>query len=362
MKRYLGLVLILINGILSAQDTSKFDWYKVDEMRLSGKIDAHTSNPFQRFPDSMKDLVRKRVWDLSENPAGVYVDFETNSDEVIVKYEVNGPIEFPHMPATGVSGIDLYAMDGGSWKWVKGNYNFSDTISYKFRLNGKSTKTQNKLRLYLPLYNTVTYMEVGVKGNSNFKNLPKVNKKPIVVYGTSITQGACAGRPGTAWTSILSREIGIPLLNYGFSGNGRLEEEIINYLAQIEAEVFVFDCLANFTSGQGLGAQQAKVRLIEGVKTIRKSHPATPIIFTDHAGYPHGEVYYPEKEKYLELNLSNREAFEKLKGEGFDNIYLLGFKELGLDQDNFIDGVHPNDAGMMKYADAYTRLLRKLVK
>ena len=361
MKGFLSLFLMLIFGVLTAQNATEFTWYKVDKMKHGGRIDTETSNPFQRFPDSMKDLVRKRVWDLSENPAGVYVDFETNTDEIIVKYEVKGPVEFPHMPATGVSGIDLYKRDEGNWVWVKANYNFADTISYKFRLKDTIDLTQNKLRLYLPLYNIVSHMEIGIKTNSNFKESPRDLTKPIVVYGTSITQGACAGRPGTAWTSILSREIGIPLFNYGFSGNGRLEEEVLNFLAQLDAEVFILDCLANFTSGQGLNAQQAKIRLIEGVKTIRKSHPETPIILTDHAGYPHGEVHYPEKEKYLELNRSNREAFEKLKREGFDNIYLLGFKELGLDQEDFIDGVHPNDAGMIKYANAYLHLLRKVI-
>ncbi|SKB71127.1 Lysophospholipase L1 [Salegentibacter holothuriorum] len=362
MKGFLSLLLFLAFGILVAQNTTKLDWYKVAEMELGGRVKAATSSPFQRFPDSMQDLVRKKVWDLSENPSGVYVDFETDSPKVIVKYVVNGPLQFPHMPATGVSGVDLYVSKNNSWKWVKANYQFQDTISYSYRVKEGVNDIKHSLRLYLPLYNTVSYMEIGVDKHASFRNLPISNKAPIVVYGTSITQGACSGRPGTTWTSLMSRQLDIPVFNYGFSGNGRLEEEIIRYLAQLKAEVFVLDCLANFTSGQGLNALQAKKRLIKSVKTLRELNPETPIVLTDHAGYPYGEVYNPEKKKYQLLNLANKEAFESLKESGLKNIYLLKNKDLDLGQGDFIDGVHPNDAGMKKYAEAYTGLLLTLIE
>ena len=361
MKSFLSLVLLLCFGISIGQNEVELDWYNTAEMELGGKAKAVTSNPFQRFPDSMQSLVRKRVWDLSENPSGVYVDFQTDASQVIVKYVVNGPLQFPHMPATGVSGVDLYTYQNNTWKWLKGHYQFQDTISYRYRLKDTINNVKHNLRLYLPLYNTVSYMEIGVDEQSYFKNTSIPDKNPVVIYGTSITQGACSGRPGTTWTSLLERQINTPVLNYGFSGNGRLEDEVISYLAQLDAEVFVLDCLANFTSGQGLNAGEAKKRLIKSVNTLRELNPKTPIVLTDHAGYPYGEVYNPEKMKYQLLNRANLEAFEALKESGITNIYLLKHKELNLNQEDFIDGVHPNDAGMKKYADAYSQLLFTLI-
>lgn len=361
MRTFCIIIFVSVFGLLPAQEPESLQWYKVGDMKLGGKVEMQGSNPFQRFPDSLKKQVREEVWDLSKNPAGVYTEFETNAAEIVVRYAVEGRLEFPHMPATGVSGVDLYSYDDHSWKWVKGNYNFQDTISYRYKLNDSITEFQHKLRLYLPLYNTVTFMEIGLSKSADFIKIKNKKKAPIVVYGTSITQGACAGRPGTSWTSILSRNLDIPLLNYGFSGNGRLEEEVIAYISQIDAEVFVLDCLANFTSGQGLNSLEARERLIKSVTKLRKSNPETPIILTDHAGYPNGDIYKPDKDLYLKLNWANQEAYKILKENGVKDIFLLKNKKLGLNQDDFIDGVHPNDAGMRKYAKAYLELLAKII-
>lgn len=131
-------------------------------------------------------------------------------------------------------------------------------------------------------------MKIGLEGSDDFKVKPQTEIKPITVYGTSITLGACASRPGNSWRSKLSRNTGFPILNFGFSGNGSLEPEIVNYLAQLPVQAYILDCLANFTSGQGLDHSTAYNRLMVSVKALRKSNPDTPIILTDHAGYPVG--------------------------------------------------------------------------
>ncbi len=177
MKSFIVILLVLFTGCITAQKTEDFTWYNAGELTPGGKVNTQSLNPFQRLPDSMKELVRKRVWDLSENPSGVYVNFETNAPEIIINYTVQGPLDFPHMPATGVSGVDLYTYKNHSWKWVKGNYNFQDTISYRFRLSDKdiARKIPSKFRLYLPLYNTISKMEIGVSKHADFKEVPEKN-------------------------------------------------------------------------------------------------------------------------------------------------------------------------------------------
>lgn len=90
---------------------------------------------YQRLPQRAFREVRKPVWDLSLQTAGLYIKFYTNATSVQVKYQVTGGFSMPHMPATGVSGVDLYTMDcDGRQYWCAGNYQFGDTIFYTYSL------------------------------------------------------------------------------------------------------------------------------------------------------------------------------------------------------------------------------------
>ncbi|UJH92635.1 SGNH/GDSL hydrolase family protein [Antarcticibacterium sp. 1MA-6-2] len=363
MRYFILLILILSSGYSKAQETDSLVWYDLGKMKIFGQPGGEVSNPFQRFPDTMQELVREKVWELSKNPAGLNLNFKTNASRIVVSYEVSGDQGFPHMPPTGVSGVDLYMKEKAEeWKWVRGQFNFSDTITYKFQINTGSRESLIKdYMLYLPLYATVKWMKIGInKGSQLEVDLPDENELPIIAYGTSITQGACAGRPGTAWTARLSRMIHTPVLNFGFSGNGRLEKEVVQYIGRLKAKAFILDCLANFSSGQGLDAEEAEKRLIESIGLLRKSQPETPIIITDHAGYAHGEVNLLVRKIYMDLNEINQKVYDHLTQEGVPGLYLLKKKDLNLGVDDYIDGVHPNDAGMEKYSEAYYKKLMEI--
>lgn len=363
LKYILSFTLLCFATFGFAQNEQEITWYDLAEQQLEGRTIEATTNPFQRFPDAMQAKTREKVWNLSRNPAGVKFRFSSNAKNIRVEYEVEGEQEFPHMPATGVSGIDLYQKnEDGNWQWVKGTFRFADTINYSFQISAKKEVKTKEYMLYLPLYASLKWIKLGIAGDEILKGIDAEKNKPIVAYGTSITQGACASRPGNAWTNKLSRKIDKPVLNFGFSGNGRLEPEIIDYISQIDAEVYILDCLANFTSGQGLNDKTAYKRLISSVKTLRKDNPETPIILTDHAGYPGGEVYTPKKELYENLNKANSKAFNELKSAGIEGIYLLSYEQLNLSAEDFVDGVHPTDGGMDKYARAYEQVLEMIVK
>lgn len=133
----------------------------------------------------------------------------------------------PHMLSTGVSGVDLYTMDcDGKQYWCAANYQFGDTIRYTYNdLTYRNTHNNgNEFTLYLPLYNGVKSLQIGVPEGSRFDFVYPPSEKPIVIYGTSIAQGACASRPGMAWANILQRKLDMPIVNLGFSGNGQLDE------------------------------------------------------------------------------------------------------------------------------------------
>ena len=196
------------------------------------------------------------MWNLSHNSAGLIIRFRSNSAKITVRYTVGGAMNMPHMPSTGVSGVDLYAKNSdGTWLWSAGRFSFGDTVVYQYTgIDPKDIYHNHgrEYRLYLPLYNSVRWMEIGVPDTSSLSFLPLRAEKPVVVYGTSIAQGGCASRPGMAWTAILGRSLDRPLINLGFSGNGRLEKELTGLLTEVDASLYILDCLPEPDQPEGL--------------------------------------------------------------------------------------------------------------
>ncbi|MDO1449339.1 SGNH/GDSL hydrolase family protein [Rhodocytophaga aerolata] len=323
-------------------------------------------HPYDRLPASAQQTVRKEVWNLSRQSAGLLIRFRASTDQVIIKYMVEGKHALPHMPATGVSGVDLYAVSSdGGYLWCAGKYTFGDTIQYSFtglQPNDTYHPKGREYRLYLPLYNSVKWMQIGVPQGASFTPLPVRVDKPIVVYGTSIAQGACASRPGMAWPAIVGRKLDRPLINLGFSGNGRLEKEVVSLLAHIDAKLYILDCLPNLVASVGISPQEIKQRIIESVKILRQKRPTTSILLVEHAGYTEGLINPERRKLYQEVNALMREAFAQLKMESVEQLYLLPQSEINLSLDAMVDGTHPSDLGMQQYADAYEKRIRVILQ
>ena len=221
------LCLLFFAQLLTAQNTGNYTWWNpatnsfpvVEGQAWQGTV----KDFYDRLPAKAENMVRKEVWDLSRHSAGLYIKFNSNAKNIIVRYTTTGRGNYamPHMPATGVSGIDLYAIDhSGNWVWAPGKYAFGDTVTYQFMNMEVDTVFRNRdceFRLFLPLYNGVSWMEIGVPKENTFQPLPLTKEKPVVFYGTSILQGGCASRPGLGWTSIVERRLDCPVINLGFS-------------------------------------------------------------------------------------------------------------------------------------------------
>ncbi|MEX0882353.1 MAG: SGNH/GDSL hydrolase family protein [Cyclobacteriaceae bacterium] len=316
---------------------------------------------YSRLPDEAEKSVRSPVWGLSRHSAGVKLRFNSNANRIKVRYTVKGKLDMPHMPATGVSGLDLYTKNKeGDWIWVKGIYSFKDTINYEFVLNDGYVGSR-EFDLYLPLYNQVLELEIGTDEKFNFSFLEKDKLMlPIIVYGTSIAHGACASRPGMAWTAILERKIDQPLINLGFSGNGQLEKPIINYMAQTESLLYVLDCIPNLVRDE-FSEEVVKSRILDAVKQLKRSRPEVPILLVEHAGYMDEGVNHERKEAYKDRNEWTKEAYKTLIMEGAEEVYLLEKEEIGLSMDATVDGTHPSDLGMQQYAEGYYRIIHEIL-
>ncbi|WP_298348329.1 SGNH/GDSL hydrolase family protein [Runella sp.] len=369
MKRIHTLLLCLFTSLTFAQTPTDFTWWKPSDSKFPVIDGQAWSNEMrdtiQRFPPRAEASVRKAVWNLSRNSAGLSIRFVSNAPQIIIRYKVTGSASMPHMPSTGVSGVDLYGIDSdGTWHLASGKYSFKDTVVYNFdklRPNDNYHKLGREYRLFLPLYNSVRDLEIGFPGGSIFTVLPQRMEKPIVVYGTSIAQGACASRPGMAWTNIVARKLDRTVINLAFSGNGRLEKEVVDLINEIDAKVFVLDCLPNLIYPI-VERKELQKRIIESVKSLRAKHPQTPILLTEHDGYTEGYLMPHRQPLFEEANQDLREAFGQLTTEKVANIYLLPISEIGMDLDCMVDGTHPNDLGMMRYAIAYEKKLREILQ
>ena len=315
---------------------------------------------YTRLPQRAKDKVRKAVWDLSLQSAGLSIAFRSNAPEIKIRYVVKGALSMPHMPGTGVSGIDLYATDNnGQERWCVGRYVMQDTITYDFSGLSYAAKTGKgfEYQLFLPLYNSVSWLEIGVPENTSFRFLPVSQEKPLVIYGTSIAQGACASRPGMAWGNILNRKSEHPVINLGFSGNGKLESELFDLLSEIDAKLFIIDCMPNLP---GKSAEVIYDRTLKGVKKLRETSKA-PILLVEHDGYANDVTSEKAEESYRVANTELRKAYNTLQEEQIPDIYYLTKEEIGIPADGMVDGVHSTDLGMQQYADSYLKKIREIL-
>ena len=349
-------VFLLVPATAFSQD--EVQWYDVTQWGIEGRGwgDQERSKWFDRFPAKAEKTVTKSVWGLSRHSAGMMVRFKTDANTIYAKWKVTSSrLGMPHMPPSGVSGLDLYARDAqGKWRWAAAT--LPDKQEMQVTLLRGIKPGLREYALYLPLYNGTESLAIGVPASSNFQGLAPRKDRPIVFYGTSIIQGACASRPGMAYPAILGRWLNLPVINIGFSGNGKMHKEVGDLMIEVDAAAYVIDCLPNMN-----GAMVTK-RCVPLVNQLREAHADTPIVLVEDRRFPNSWLV-PDKSKFHDDNhAALRKAYQDLKTAGVKNLYYLGGDELlGDDTEGTTDGSHPNDLGFLRQAELFAPLLGKVL-
>ncbi len=329
-------------------------WHDVRDWGIEGRAFDDTESYFDRLPGRAKNVVRKEVWNLSRDSSGMSAEFEADTDAVYVRYVLaKERLAMPHMPATGVSGVDLYGRVKDAWRWL--GVTRPQSVNVTAPLATRIAPGRRAYRAYLPLYNGVTSLEIGVPRGATFASVAPRKDKPVCFYGTSITHGASASRAGMSFVNILGRRLDRPMLNFGFSGNGRMEIEVGRFLAELDPAVYVIDCVANTP------AEQITQRTGPLVKLLRAARPATPILLLEQRAWANSPLVPHQAAAHAQKCAALRGAYDALIAEGLKNLhYRTGGDELiGADGDGTTDGSHPNDLGMMRYAEALEPTLRR---
>ena len=333
-------------------------WHDVTTWGVEGRIlpKADRQRWFDRFPIDAKEKVTGAVWSLSRDSAGMMVRFKTDATAIHVHYQLmDKNLAMPHMPATGVSGVDLYARDqDGRWRWVQVTRPTAQEV--KAEIIAGLQPGYREYAIYLPLYNGVDAMSIGVPAASRFEPMSP-RDKPIVFYGTSITHGACASRPGMVHTAILGRRFDMPVVNLGFSGNGKMDAAVGEYLTQIDASIYVIDCLPNMQPAD------VSAKCVPLVKQLRAAKPTTPIVLVEDRRFTNDWILPAKRQFHTDNHAALQEAFDSLKQQGVANLYYIKGDHLyGDDGEGATDASHANDLGFMRQADVFEPVLREALK
>lgn len=381
--KILILAMLMASFEAAGQKASELKYCDVRELGLPvigrGFADCIRQNDtvsdgyYTRLPASMQGKVRKAVWDLGQNSSGIAVRFRSDSKCIGAKWELLNNFGMAHMAATGVKGLDLYALgDDNQWHFA-GTAQPNGKVSSNVFIRKMDGRMREYL-IYLPLYDGVTSLEIGIDSTAsllmpeNPDLLPLSAENPaegaILVYGTSVTQGGCATRPGMSFTSILERKLHRQTINLGFSGNGRMDGIIAEAIARVPASVYVIDCLANCTYDIIRDSTEYFIR------TIAEANPQTPILMLSNYCYPYHWLDAQFREDAAKENALWKEFCDRLRKEGYKNIRYIDLysdcnmkkSAIGPDHEGTVDGVHMTDLGFLRYAETLLPYLEKALK
>jgi hypothetical protein len=367
--RFASLLIVLVASFAHAAEPldkalakpdakGEVDWYDVQHLNVEGKGWTGTKAFFDRLPGKAEGVVPNSVWGLSRHSTGLCVRFTTASPALHCRWMLTSDrLAMPHMPATGVSGVDLYVKTENGWRWLAVGQPSQKEMTA--RLVAGLPEGSREYLLYLPLYNGVSSVEVGIEPKASLAKGDAWAKgtKPIVFYGTSITQGGCASRPGMVHTAILQRRLNRPVINLGFSGSGRMEPAMATLFAELDPAVYVLDCLPN------MGAAEVTERVEPFVKTLRAAHADTPILLVEDRSYTDSYLVASKRERNAYSRAALKKAYENLTTAGVKGLtYLPGEHLLGDDNEGTVDSSHPTDLGFVRQADAFETALREILK
>lgn len=340
-------------AVNNAVVTNGVKWIDGKDLPIEGRAFDDVEHYYDRLPREVTTNVNAGVRRMKHHTTGLQARFATDSRKIYVKWvPYSKMLSMDHMPATGVSGVDIYVRQPGcKWRYAKtGRIKSVKGASVSLDI----TNEVSEVIVNFPLYNGVKSFTLGVDQNAKVSKLPPrasgVNK-PVVFYGTSVTHGGCASRPGLSFVNILGRNLDVPVVNLGFSGSGKMEYEMSEHISKIDASCFVLDCLWNMRMKPETGLPEYE----PFIRNLRAKRPGVPIIMAGQC-----DVFLRPTDA---REIFARKIYDKLIAEGWKDLYFLS-KEgmLGYDGEGTVDGAHPNDIGMVYMAEAYGKAVKEALK
>ena len=343
-------------------DESKYTWYDAKSVPfdINGLKWFNQEKKYRRLPsqENTEHKIPLKVERLANCTAGGQVRFKTNSRHIALRVKIP-PIKVRyHQTPLGQRGFDCYVGKAPNLEYY-GSVKFSiEQLEYasKFMIN---TNGMVDVVFNMPLYGGVESIEIGLDKNAQV--LPPTpltdDGNCIVVYGTSITQGGGANRPGMLYTNILSRMLNREVVNLGFSGSGKGEPEIARLITNIDKkDLIILDFEANTH-------EKLRTVLRPFIEEIRKKEKNTPILILSRIA-----LLRDRNKKNLDKRISlmnfQKDLVKELKNAGDENIYFKNGAELFTNRwglEGTIDGTHCTDLGYMLMAESLEPVVRSIL-
>lgn len=303
------------------------------DVEVRGLIDGYV-----RIPASVAEKLNETARAHYDNASGGRVRFATDSPVVEFKIKLTKPTTFAQFPLSTNSGVDVY-IDGEYYSLYTpedGDMTVGGRI-YKYR-------TRNEIQINLPILNHVEDIEIFVDDEAQiFKATPYKYERPVVFYGSSITCGVAASRPGNTYPARLSRAVDFDFINIGFPGGCRGEIEVAEYIAGLDMSLFVLDYDHNAPKPDEL-----KERHERFFKTIRAAHPDLPVLMISKPDLVNDPVKNTACRDVIYSNYSRAQA------EGDENVWFIDGAWLywnDIPRDRTADWIHPTDFGFKGFCD-----------
>jgi hypothetical protein len=313
-----------------------------------------TTPKLQRFPDRYENDLPESVFNIGKQTAGVRIRFQTDAATLSIRAQYPKFSPRTNMTQFTAQGISTY-VNGRCWSARVPDMEGGEA---ELSLFNDVPRAMRNICLYLPLYGPIDILSIGVDENAKFeKPTPFALEKPIVFYGTSITQGGCASRPGLSYQDMLGRKYNLDYLNFGFSGRGKCEPEVADILTETDPSCFVIDV------GQNNSLEELQERYRPFIDILRQKHPNIPLLATTPIFY-NAELW---SQTHIQTITKKRQTISDAiwdrMGESDLNLHLLEAKDYLSDAftDGAVDGGHPNDLGFAHMADAMGKKLAQIL-
>lgn len=342
------------NRVFKKDNVNFFD-VRNKPFKIYGLYKPYTEKTFKRLPDEVAKNTNEAVSFLYTNPSGGRIRFRTNSDFLMIKTVMPYISHRSIMSLLCSAGFDIYINKNGRETYYT---SINPPIDLDDGYEGMvwfGNKEYKDITLYMPLYNDVSDLHIGINKECEITEYPleyKI-KKPVVFYGSSITQGASASRPGNSYEAKISRKLDCDFINLGFAGAAKGEESISNYMSTLDMSAFVCDYDYNAPTVEHLNNTHEKL-----YKTIRKTHPNLPYIMLSRP------VVRPWEADNIKRRCVVFNTYKNAISEGDKNVYFIdGFSlfEPDVCEDCIADGIHPNDLGFHAISEKVGALLRRVI-
>ena len=355
MKRIFA-TLALICAISISAVAQELKWVDATELGIHGHTKKTDKSPYYRFDHTPYEGFNKVIVNYSMCPSGLYIVFKTNSSQISASWENVKKRIGDNMTGISQLGLDLYIKDNGKWRFaaVGRVSTLPEKNERKKTLIKNLAEGEKECLLYLPGWCHITKLEIGVDEDATIVGLPSPFKHKVIVHGSSITHGASASRPALYYPALLSRNLGIDFVNFGFSGMCKMQPQFLEFLKTCEADAFLFDAFSNPTT------KEVEERLDNFVAELVKAHPGKPLIFLQSPidlDSNFDTKKYARRLNHIATVAKMMKALEKQ----YKDVYFLEVPFV-LGTDATIDNSHPTDLGFDRFLKAYQPKIAKILK